>query len=139
MIYRYLRLPFRFLACCASRGTERSQGNGKTNAAARVCVAGQANEADVQGWHEARGGNRSVIGKDFAVSARSHERRFVLESYPAVARHRDSKSLDRPHASAQSDLANDREMDIAHARWVFHRGTAQELYRCATASEVRAD
>ena len=92
-----------------------ASGYGKRNAAARVCGAGQANEADVQGWHEARSSDRSVTGEDFAVSARSHERRFVLESHPTVACGRDSKSLDRPHASAQSDLANDREMDIAHA------------------------
>ena len=76
---------------------------------------GQANEADLQGWHEMRGGDRSVTGKDVAQPARSHERRFVLESHPAVALRRDPKSLDRPHASAQSNFANDREMDIAHA------------------------
>ena len=85
------------------------------NAAARVCGAGQANEADVQGWHEARSSDRSVTGEDFAVSARSHERRFVLESHPAVARGRDPKSFDRSHASAQSDFTNDCEMDIARA------------------------
>ena len=64
---------------------------------------------------QARGGDRSVIRKAFAQPARSHGRRFVLESHPAVARRRDPKSLNRPHASAQSNLANDREMDIAHA------------------------
>src|SRR6266550_5319911 len=109
-----------------------AQGYGKRNAAARVCGAEKANEADLQGWHESRGGDRSVTGKDVAQPARSHERRFVLESHPAVARRRDAKSRDRPHASAQSNFANDREMDIAHARWVFHCGAAQELYRCAT-------
>src|SRR6476660_10267316 len=100
---------------------------------------GQANEADLQGWHEARGGDRSVSGKDFAQPARSDGRGFVLESHPAVARRRDSKSLDRPHASAQSKFANDYEMDIAHASWVFRCEAAQELYRRASASEVRTD
>src|SRR5438046_8683514 len=91
-----------------------SQDYGKTNAAARVYGAEKANEADLQGCHEARGGDRSVTGKDVAQPARSHEPRFVLESHPGVARRRDPKSLDRPHASAQSDFANDREMDITH-------------------------
>src|SRR5207245_9674155 len=76
---------------------------------------GHANEADFQGCHEARGGDRSVTGKDFAQPARRHQSRFVLESDPAVARRRDPKSLDRSHASAQSNFANDCEMDIAHA------------------------
>src|SRR5881394_1031557 len=76
---------------------------------------GQTNEANLQGWHEARGGDRSVTGKDFAQSARRHESRFVLESHPTVARCRGTKPLDRPYASAQSNFANDREMDIPHA------------------------
>src|SRR5205823_14402581 len=96
-------------------GMSAAKGYGKTNAAARVYGAGQANEADLQGCHEARGGDRSVTGKDFAQPARRHESRFVLESRPPVARRRDPKSLDRSHASAQSDFANDREMDIARA------------------------
>ena len=92
-----------------------AQGRGKRTAAARVCGAGTGNEADLQGWHKAGGGDRPVTGKDFTQPARSDGYRFVLERYPAVARHRDSKSLDRPHASTQSNFANDREMDIAHA------------------------
>src|SRR5213080_5442246 len=114
----------------------RTFRSGKTTAVAR---GEAANEANLQGWHEARGGDRSVTGKDFAQFARRHESRFVLESHPAVARRRDAKPLDRPHASTQSNFANDRKMDIAHALWVFRRGAAQELYRRATASEVCAD
>src|SRR5205814_8597491 len=104
-----------------------------------IARGGIASEANVQGCHETRGGDRSVTGKDFAQPARRHESRVVLESYPAIALCCDPKSLDRSHASAQSDFANDREMDIARARWVFRRGAAQKLYRCATAPEVRAD
>src|SRR5437870_13485859 len=99
----------------------RTFRSGKTTAVAR---GEAANEADLQGWHEARGGDRSVTGKNFAQPARSDGRRFVLESHPAVARCRDPKSLDRPHASSQSNFTNDREMDTAYASCVFHLGAA---------------
>src|SRR6266511_2563679 len=83
----------------------------------RTAIAhrGAANEANLQGWHEAGGGDRSVTGKAFALPARSREPRFLLESHPAVALRRDAKSLDRSHAPAQSSLAHDCEMDVAHA------------------------
>src|SRR5947199_106927 len=96
-------------------GMSAAKGYGKTNAAARVYGAGQANEADLQGCHEARGGDRSVTGKDFAQPARRHESRFVLESRPPVARRRDTKPLDRDCASTESSFAHDREMDTTHA------------------------
>ena len=92
-----------------------AKGYGKTNAAARVYGAGQANEADLQGWHEARGGDRSSDRKAFAQAARSDERRCVLESRPPVALRRDTKPLDRDRASTESSFAHDREMDTTHA------------------------
>src|SRR5438067_13015466 len=47
-----------------------------------------------KGWHEARIGNRSITRKALAWPAPGDERRFVLESRPAVALRCDPKSFD---------------------------------------------
>ncbi len=68
-----------------------------------------------KGWNEARIGDRPVTRKAFAWPAPGDECRFVLESRPAVALRCDPKSLDGPHPSAQSNFANDHEVDTADA------------------------
>jgi hypothetical protein len=80
-----------------------------------VAQRGAANDANRRGWHEARAGDRPGTRKAFAWPAPSNEHRFLLESRPAVALRRDPKSLDGDDASAQSNFANDHEVDIAHA------------------------
>src|SRR5947208_16139207 len=92
-----------------------------------------------KGWNEARIGDRPITRKAFAWPAPGDERRFVLESRPAVALRCDPKSFDGPHASAQSNFANDHEVDTPDARRFLQCRAAQGVYRRATASQVRAD
>jgi hypothetical protein len=47
---------------------------------------GQANEADLQSWHEARGVIDPSLEKTLLSLHAAMDRRFVLESHPAVAR-----------------------------------------------------
>jgi len=98
-----------------SGGERTSKPGAKERRLRKDETQGQGNEADLQGWNEARIGDRPVTRKAFAWPPSGNECRFVLESRPAVALRCDPKSLDGPHASAQSNFAYDYEVDTADA------------------------